>query len=123
MTRILVLFFIVGCAHATPPAPVVTPKPEPPKPLPQRNLICERLALENEKIPCAPESTDRGELHWHRARILIDGQYHVCTLNDQQPSAVCVPLFYAPQQPPEPEKKPEPETKPASPAKKTPKAK
>ena len=65
-----------------------------------RNFVCERLALENSKAPCEPELTDAGELHTHTARITLDGQVIVCALNSSQVSAVCGPMFTAPQAPP-----------------------
>jgi hypothetical protein len=76
-------------------------KPAEVKPEPPRNLICERVALENPKLQCTPELTDAGELHTHTARLLIDGQHVVCAVNSSQVSAVCGPMFVAPQQAPQ----------------------
>jgi hypothetical protein len=103
MLRLLALVFLVSAcsADAAPPAPVA----DAPKAVtvagvalpmaPPRNLVCERLALENSKAPCVPELTDAGELHTHTARITIDGQVIVCALNSSQVSAVCGPMFAA----------------------------
>jgi hypothetical protein len=81
-------------------------------PPPPRNLVCERLALENSKAPCVPEMSDAGELHTHTARITIDGQVIVCALNSSQVSAVCGPMFAAVQQAqPQPAKAPKAKAK------------
>jgi hypothetical protein len=105
MTRLalLVLFVFLGAcsndsildkADAAPIVPVPLPVAKP------RNFVCERLALENPKVPCEPELTDEGELHMHRARITIDGQTVVCGLPSNAISVGCGPMFVpAPAQP------------------------
>jgi hypothetical protein len=119
MTRLaLISLLVVGCAHPVAPIAPVAPAPAPvvnlaPATKP-RNLVCERFSEENSKAVCVPEETDVGELHWHRARVTIGGGFAICTLNLQQPTAVCGPTFYVVQQ--EPEQKPD-----ARPAKAAPK--
>jgi hypothetical protein len=113
---VLVLFVAACVACQADAAPPVASTPADAKlnaPTVERNLICERVALENPKLQCTPELTDAGELHTHTARLLIDGQHVVCAVNSSQVSAVCGPMFVAPQQhqQPQPAKKPAPKAK------------
>lgn len=113
LALIALFAFIAACSDssaakpqaAQAPSAALTPAPGPVPvqgnvSLAPRNLVCERLALENQKAPCVPEMTDAGEHHTHTARITLDGQVIVCALNDGQVSAVCGPMFAAPAQQP-----------------------
>jgi hypothetical protein len=110
MFRLSLLTLVLVACSSQPPAPAPT-KPagsaapadagvhvdSVPAP---RNLVCERLAIENPKPPpCVPEVSGGDAVNTHRARITIDGQTVVCTVNNGQPAAVCTPMFMAVQKP------------------------
>lgn len=70
---------------------------------PARNLVCERVALLNEKATCKPELSGEGPLVSHSARVTLsspDGKPStvVCGLNAGQLSMACGSLEAQPQQ-------------------------
>lgn len=106
MKHLSIVIFLAACQASAAPSQPAQPaqgSAAPPIPSLTRNLVCERLALENSKAPCVPEENGDDSLHTHRARVTIDGQTIVCALNSQQVSVVCGPMFMPQQRAPEAE--------------------